>query len=155
MITGEERIEQLLKRIEQAIYQLQYTTARESRSDLTSTPPEVSVSANLRIEDALDVNLVPTQSVVFGVMTLAPNETMLIRPEENEHWLLHAIYHTQSCAIDRVYSDTSSIDGVLTNPDAGVIIGWELLLRKDYYLRVRNTGSADGTFLYEARRLNL
>lgn len=155
MIPAEDRTEQLLKRIEQAIYQLQREQSAGGSQTTAREMPEISVSANLRVEDGLEVFLRPMSPVVIGVLTLDVNATGLIRPTESEHWALHAVYHTQSCQLDRVYNDTDSIDGFLTNANAGVIIGWDLLLRHDYYIRVKNTGSATGVFVYEARRLNL
>lgn len=153
-MTNESRIEQLLKRIEQAIYQLDRATLEPSETASSGSEAQTNVTVNLRVEEAIEVEVLEKSPVVFGTLTLAPNATGDIVPPNNEHWVVKAVYHDQSIELYRV-REATAIGPVLTNTGAGALLEWNFLLTPSYTLRIKNIGTANATVTYEGRRIVL
>lgn len=170
-------VERLLKRLEQAIYDLGRRGFSESSSSSDpasksaspsapvvaavrlDSPLEVVVTDTVAVESPLSVSVVQASPIRVGVIPLGVNQRGSVRPDSGntEHWEVRAIYVSGMAAVHRIYGTGSGdrFDDVYVSSGLDKFLGLQLLVNRDYYLEIENRAVVPITAVYEAVVLTL
>lgn len=167
----EDGTERLLKRIEQALYDLARRSDTGASQPVVVQPAQPSITSFVRLEEPIEtivtntatvtgaVSVSPASPIRYGVLDIAVGGTGLIRPAtgSDEQWELRALYVSGACAVHRIYGTDPSdrYDDVFVFTALGKEIGLALLVSEDYYFEVENTDLTAVRIVYEAVNLTL